>query len=351
MSAPKKHTEIYVGLFILAGLVMLGGLVVQFGRFRERWTGQYPLTVVFDDASGVIKGSEVRMGGARIGEVSDVPELNDAVKVEVPLSITDGIQIPVGSSFRINSATLLGDKLIVVTPPADRSGGSIASGSRLQGGGLTGFDAIQDNAEELSREVLRIIKGAEATFTKVDRAVDEIREAGGELRGAMDKVNARMLSEDNLTRIDQTLGNLASASERWNAASGKLDPVVVEAREAITEVKKLVATADGTLRSADRAITDLKPSLEKIPHAVDEVRATASKAGQTLDRINAGEGMLGAMATDNDVAFDFKTFMHNLKNYGILRYKNPGSRSDKSADEEKESAFGEGVRRYGPRVR
>ncbi len=351
MPAPQKHTEVYVGLFILAGLVMLGGLVLQFGRFRERWTGQYPLTIVFDDASGVIKGSEVRMGGAHIGEVADVPKLNDAVKAEVPLSINDTIRIPVGSSFRINSATLLGDKLIVVVPPADQSDGSIAAGSRLQGAGLTGLDAIQNNAEELSHEVLRIIKEAEKTFAKVDKAVVEIRDAGGQLRAAMDKVNARMLSEDNLARFDRTLENLATTSGRWNATSEKLDPVVAEAREAIAEVKKAVATADGTLRSADRAIADLKPSLEKIPKAVDEVRATASKAGKTLDHINAGEGMLGAMATDNDVAFDFKTFMRNLKNYGILNYKNPGSRADKSDGEEKDSTFGKGLRRYGPRIR
>lgn len=351
MSAAKKHTEIYVGLFILAGLVMLGGLVLQFGRFRERLVGNYELTVVFDDASGVIKGSEVRMGGARIGEVASLPELNDAVRVEVQLAINKSVRIPTGSAFQINSATLLGDKLIVVIPATDRSGGSIAPGSRIQGAGLTGLDAIQNNAEELSREVLRIIKEAEATFAKVDGAVGEIREAGGQLRDAMDKVNRRMLSEENLARFDRTMENLSTTSERWNATSEKLDPVVAEAREAISELKKAAATADSTLRTADRAIADLKPSLEKIPKAVDEVRATADKAGKTLDRINDGEGMLGAMATDNEVAFDFKTFMHNLKDYGVLRYKNPGSPAKDSDAEVEESALGKGLRRYGPRVR
>lgn len=352
MPAAQKHTEVYVGLFILVGLVMLGGLVLQFGSFRERLAGHYELTVVFDDASGVIKGSEVRMGGARIGEVSDLPRLNEAVRVEVELSINQSIQIPTGSSFQINSATLLGDKLIVVIPPVDKNGGSIAAGSIIEGAGLTGLDAIQSNAEELTRDVLRIMKEAEETFAKVDGAIDEIRDAGGELREAMDKVNGRMLSEKNLMRFDRTMENLEATSARWNNTSEKLDPVVAEAREAITELKKAAATADTTLRTADRAIADLKPSLEKIPKAVDEVRATAGKAGKTLDRINEGEGMLGAMATDNEVAFDFKTFMRNLKDYGVLRYKNPGTKSASPSDAKEEAkTFGDGLRRYGPRVR
>jgi phospholipid/cholesterol/gamma-HCH transport system substrate-binding protein len=347
MAVAKKNTEVRVGLFILAGLVMLGGLVLQFGKFRERLTGQYPLTVVFDDASGVIKGSEVRMGGARIGEVASVPELNEAVRVEVTLTINDTIRIPVGSDFQIASATLLGDKLIVVMPPPDRSGDTIAPGSRIQGAGLTGLDAIQSNAEQLSRDVIRIIREAEATFAKVDGAVIEIREAGSQLREAMDKVNARMLSDDNLARFDRTLENLATSSERWKSTSAELEPAVAEAREAIQEVKNAVATADRTLQSADRAIADLKPSLEKIPKAVDEFKATASKASRTLDRINDGEGMLGAMATDNEVAFDFKTFMRNLKDYGVLRYRNPAP----AGKEPKEDSAFDGVRRYGPRTR
>jgi ABC-type transporter Mla subunit MlaD len=57
---------------------------------------------VFDDAAGVIKGSEVRMGGARIGKVGSTPRLTDPLKVEVPLDIIDDIRIPQGSAFRIS---------------------------------------------------------------------------------------------------------------------------------------------------------------------------------------------------------------------------------------------------------
>ncbi len=328
MSAPKKHTEVLVGLFIFAGLILLGGLVLQFGKFQERLMGQYSVTVVFEDASGVIKGSEIRMGGARIGQVAGLPELNAELKVEVELAIRKAIRIPRGSRFGINSATLLGDKLIVVIPPDDKSGGFIPAGSRLEGGALTGLDALQNNAETVTKDVMRIISDAEKTFAKVDAAVVDIRAASTELREAMDKVNGSLLSDANLKRIDTTLEHIATTTGKWNTTSDKLDPLLEEARDAITSVKKAATRADDTLKTADEAIADLKPSLERIPKAVDQFTGTVRKAGDTLDRMKEGEGMLGALASDNDVALDFKTFMRNLKNYGIFRYRNPGPAED-----------------------
>ncbi|RYD23175.1 MAG: MCE family protein, partial [Verrucomicrobiaceae bacterium] len=204
MPAPKKLTEVVVGAFMLTGLLLLGGLVIQFGRFGEKLRGHYPLTIVFDDASGVIKGSEVRMGGARIGKVAKLPQLNEAVRVEVELSVTSAIRIPAGSTFQINSATLLGDKLIVVVPPDDKNGQYIEPGSRLEGAGLTGLEAIQNNAETVTKDVVRIIKEAEETFGKVDAAVVDIRTASARMRESMDKIHSSMLSEKNLRNIDAT---------------------------------------------------------------------------------------------------------------------------------------------------
>ena len=64
MAIKEKRHEAYVGLFLLVGLIILGALVVKFGRLGENsMDGKYNVELVFKDASGLIKGSEVRMGG------------------------------------------------------------------------------------------------------------------------------------------------------------------------------------------------------------------------------------------------------------------------------------------------
>jgi len=273
------------------------------------------------------------MGGANIGRVARLPELNEAVKVEVVLSIKNSIRIPAGSSFQINSATLLGDKLIVVIPAEDRSKGSIPPGSRLVGGGPTGLDAIQNNAEIVSRDVRRIIKEAEETLTKVDGAVDDIRGASKQLAESITKINNSVLAEKNLAHFDNTMENFAATTEKWKVASDQLDPALKEARDAIAAIQKTAAGAEKTLKTADQTLAEVKPALTKLPKAVDQFSATTAKAGKALDRMEKGEGMLGALATDNDVALDFKAFMRNLRQYGIFRYKDSVNKAEEKPKE------------------
>ncbi len=322
MPVSEKRNEWVVGLFLFIGLALLAGLILQFGRFENYFGNQYAITVVFDDASGLIKGSEVRMGGARIGRVAKLPELTEAVQVEVELAIDERIRIPLGSSFEINSATLLGDKLIVVVPPEKMTGFFIEPGSRHQGAALSGLEALQSQAGTVSRKVIHILDKMEATLTKVDGAVDDIQTASKELGEAIRKVNQSVLAKKNLARFDETIANLSDVTTRWNQASGKLEPTLAEAREAIGDIKSAAANLTQTLANADEAIASVKPALKGVPEAVDHISETAEKAGDALDRMKRGEGMLGAFASDNEVAFDFKAFMRNLRRHGILRYRN-----------------------------
>lgn len=322
MAVSEKRNEWVVGLFLFIGLAMLGGLILQFGRFENYFGHQYTITIVFDDASGLIKGSEVRMGGARIGRVAKLPELTESVQVEVELAIDENIRIPAGSSFEINSATLLGDKLIVVVPPGKMTGVFIEPGARLPGAALSGLEALQSQAGTVSRDVIRILGKVEATVGKVDVAVEDIQAASRQLSEAIRKVNQSVLDDNNLAHFDHTMANLSDVSTQWKEASGKLEPTLAEAREAIGDIKSAAGNLTKTLANADKAIASVKPALEGVPKAVDHISDTAEKAGDALDRMKRGEGMLGAFASDNDVAFDFKAFMRNLRRHGIILYKN-----------------------------
>src|SRR2546423_8773890 len=75
MNRHERGLEFKVGIFVFAGLAMLGALVVQFGRLGEGLKTYYALTIRFSDASGLLKGSDVLLAGARIGKVADGPRL------------------------------------------------------------------------------------------------------------------------------------------------------------------------------------------------------------------------------------------------------------------------------------
>jgi phospholipid/cholesterol/gamma-HCH transport system substrate-binding protein len=303
-----------VGAFILIGCALLGGLILQFGRFERLRESTYTLTVVFDDASGIIKGSEVRMGGARIGRVATAPQLNDDVRVEVEIEVNARIRIPEDSLFQITSASLLGDKLIVITPPTSRTGLRIEPGSRIAGAGLAGIDAIQDNAVVVTEDVIRILASAEGTLNQIDLAIDDVRRASSELGAAMEKVNQSILAEQNIENFSNLLANLALASESWKNVSDELEPTLAEARSAMRSIETAAAGADATM-------ADLKPALQRVPAAVDSISAAANKAGNAIDRLQEGDGLLSTLTSDEEVSTDARDFIRNLRQYGILRYR------------------------------
>src|SRR3954468_9815790 len=103
--------ELKVGIFVAIGLAMIAGFVVKFGRLGEGFKTYYALTIRFSDASGLLKGSDVLLAGAKIGKVAGGPRMvKEGNGVEVPLKIYDYIKIADGSKFSVGSSGLLGDR-------------------------------------------------------------------------------------------------------------------------------------------------------------------------------------------------------------------------------------------------
>src|SRR5438046_7555013 len=114
--------ELKVGVFVAIGLAMIAGFVVKFGLLGEGFKTYYSLTVRFKDASGLLKGSDVLLSGAKIGQVSGGPRLvSEGEGVAVPLRIYDYVKIPQKSQFTVGSTGLLGDRFVSVVVAPSRA--------------------------------------------------------------------------------------------------------------------------------------------------------------------------------------------------------------------------------------
>jgi phospholipid/cholesterol/gamma-HCH transport system substrate-binding protein len=79
----------------------------------------YKVNAHFSNASGIALGSDVRIGGIKIGVVSDMgldPETYEAV---LTLQIGRSTKLPKDSSAAIVSSGLLGEKYLSITPGSD----------------------------------------------------------------------------------------------------------------------------------------------------------------------------------------------------------------------------------------
>jgi phospholipid/cholesterol/gamma-HCH transport system substrate-binding protein len=321
MATDHKHSELLVGTFCLVGLLLLGSLILQFGRFGDRFNESYRLTLLVNDAAGIIKGSEVRMGGAKIGRVARLPILTENATVQIDLLIENRFRIPEGSTLGVASASLLGDKMVIVTPPSKQVGTFIAADSVILGSGPSGLDAIQSNAEILSRDARKLMDGATATLHNVDAAIVDIRSSSQELTKTIKKVNESILKPENLALVDGAIQNVNQSTVQWKKVSEDLAPAMQDARSAIQAMEKAAIGAERTLTKIDQRVDDLGPTLAELPKATKAIAKAADKANETMDHVVQGRGLLGALTHDDEVTADAKAFIRNLKERGILRYQ------------------------------
>ncbi len=332
MPTREQRSERKAGLFVFIGLLLLGFLIVEFGRFGDRFSNHYPLYIEFPDTAGIIKDSEVRLRGAKVGRVATKPELvtkGTTSSVIMEMRIRDDVKIPKDSKFQIASSGLLGDKYIEIIPPNKETGLFYESGDHIMGVGSGGFDSIKSDAESIAREARLMIKDLKKTFEKVDATLLSIKRVGDRLDVTMGKVNKGFLSEKNLAHFSKALANFESASNNLNTASGELKPTMIEAKAALASIQKAAHGANALIADARQEIKHIEPALRDIPKAVRSIDRAATKAETAMASLQNKDGLLGTMSSDKETGSNAKEFVRNLKRYGILRYRDDSTKEER----------------------
>lgn len=76
----------------------------------------YEVTAKFQNAEGIVIGSDIMTAGIKIGEVSDMTLDRDTFFAVMKLNIHKGIKLPKDSQAAVVSSGFLGNKYISITP-------------------------------------------------------------------------------------------------------------------------------------------------------------------------------------------------------------------------------------------
>ena len=286
MAGQDRGLEFKVGAFVFFGLAMLAALVVEFGRLGEGFKTYYALNVRFSDASGLLKGSDVLLAGAKIGRVSGGPRLvKNGNGVDVPLRIYDFVKIPIGSRFTVGSSGLLGDRFVNVAMPSGTPPTSfVAKDSTIEGTRETGMDDLTREGGELVNDLRKTVQNIDTTVTRL---------------------NQEALSPANMENLKQTFDHLNSATASLSVSTKKLDGVMDKAEAAVGSVGK----------DAD----DLQLLLA-------DARKTVQSASQVFREAREGKGLLPALLTNQELANDLRALVANLRAHGVLFYRDNASK-------------------------
>jgi phospholipid/cholesterol/gamma-HCH transport system substrate-binding protein len=290
MNRHERGLEFKVGIFIFVGLAMVGALLVQFGRLGEGFKTYYQLTVRFNDASGLLKGSDVLLAGARIGKVAAGPRLvREGDGVAVPLKIYDYVKVPEGTKFTVGSSGLLGDRFVNVTMPPGPPKAYLPPNAYVNGARETGID-------DLTRSGGALVNDLRGTVQKIDTTVD--------------RLNQDTLSPANMQ-------NLKSSMEHLNQATGAL----------AQSSKKL----DGVVEQADSAMASAKKAADDLQNAIGDTRKVLHSATQ-------GKGLVATLLNDQTLANDLHALVSNLRAHGVLFYRDSAATAQAKPPEQTKPA-------------
>jgi phospholipid/cholesterol/gamma-HCH transport system substrate-binding protein len=320
MNPTDQKTNVFVGLFVFCGLLLLGGLILQFSNIREVFRKNYPIHVTFRDSGGLTKNSPIRYSGTHVGRVAGLsPQIEDkdgirlTVGVIVHLEIHEGTNIPRGSRITIGKEGLLGDAYINITPPMDPIIGVLSTGDTIAGQSVGTLDDLQDAANEISQKTQIVLEDIRKGLLNLDNAIkkidadvlsqenrDHFKQTLASLDRTVEKLDTQILDDENSANLKKTLANLGTASENLATQSERIDEILDKGEVAM----KSFGEAADTIKQGGR-----------------DFATAAGKAGRTVSDINSGAGLMSALIHDPQLRTDFKHLIANLRERGILFYK------------------------------
>ncbi len=268
MSSKKTigFAQLRVGLLVLltVGLIIATILTISgdINLFKKTLTIRTKLPQV----DGLRPGTEVRLAGVYIGQVSDVillpiaPNEQDKQKlqsVEVVMKINKLIddvpaeeRIRKNSLVKLGSVGLLGDKVIDISP-GTKDSDAIKDGDLVRG----------DQEDSLTQ----VVSGASSILQDIDTLADQVKEIA--------------------QNINQGKGNLGLIV--------KDDKLYTNANATILESQKLVERIRDGGGTVGKLLND--------PTLYDQIQTTTKKAETLITDISGGRGTIGKLATDDEL--------------------------------------------------
>jgi phospholipid/cholesterol/gamma-HCH transport system substrate-binding protein len=113
----KNSLETLMGAVVL--IVAAVFLVFAYKSSQLRMETGYIISGKFNNVTGISLGSDVRVGGIKVGVVSDMGLDTESYEAVVKMQIRSDTKLPKDSSASIASSGLLGEKFIQLTPGGD----------------------------------------------------------------------------------------------------------------------------------------------------------------------------------------------------------------------------------------
>ena len=265
---------------------------------------------VYDSVEGLKVSSGVIFRGYQVGQVFSIQFTGERFeRVRVKCSVDIGLELPSITLAMIQSADLMGSKVVALVPGDSHV--TAVSGDTLRSQVERGL------MEQVSQQMLPLKQKAERLLGSLDSVMLIVQ-------GLFNEETKKNLS-NSFGSIDRTLRNL-------EGASGNLDTLIQGESARISSILQDVNSITGNLRNNNEEISTIlgnvsaisdslrQASLHQTLMSLDYILATTDSI---MNKINRGEGTIGALLNDNDLYYNLNQVSENLNRLLVEFRYNP----------------------------
>lgn len=113
----RNFIETLIGFIVLSTAAVF--LYLLYSHSGHKMTAGYDIHAYFERIDGIKIGSDVKIGGIKIGSVKNMQLDKKRFLAHVTLSLEENVNIPIDSSAEISAEGLLGNKYIALVPGSE----------------------------------------------------------------------------------------------------------------------------------------------------------------------------------------------------------------------------------------
>lgn len=143
-----------------------------------------------------------------------------------------------------------------------------------------------DMMAEFSERAARVSDKIEIVLEEVDQAVTEARVMVANLTSVTEKFDQRVLAEKNLENFDAAIANLRVTTNNLADGSGKIGPLLDETKATVAAAREPFEQATMMIAKLEPAIEELQPAFAELKPALAEVQSTLVEIRSVATQLN-----------------------------------------------------------------
>lgn len=294
----KISREFRIGLLFIVGLFLLFW-GYNFLKGKDVFSKDRVYYGVYSEINGLKKANKISINGFDVGMVKDIYfSDNNSGEIIVLLSISNDFPIPVNSIAKIFSADLMGTKQVAIL--------------------LGDNQKMTNSGDTLATEVEASLKD------EVNRQMQPLKNKAEQLMGTIDSVFTifqLIFNEKATDNLTNSFANIEKTFHNLQHSSAKVDTLIEAEANRLSEILNNIESITLNLKNNEQNISSILSNFSAISDtlAKSDVAATFSNINKTLtefsailEKVNKGEGTLGAMLMNDSLYLHLQKSAKNL---------------------------------------